>query len=160
MPGRPGLGAVLLGAAVPARAASTLTVYYPFNGGQNDASGSGINATAYGAPAYASGLFGQQAASLDGATQYLVMPQPATDGLTSWTMGVWINTSANTSNDTYWQRPTLIGFATSYPSSGNVQLQTNGGLVGFSNGLYSGGDLSYVSGPLCLSTTALGTTWY
>ena len=83
--------------------------------------------------------------SFDGVNQSAVTPPGMMNGATVFTIEFWIKTTENRSNGTYWQRPTLIGEASSGNASGDFGITTNNGYIGIWSGLNNGGDNDFLS---------------
>ena len=124
-------------------------VNYNFDEGSGtiatDRSGNGNDGILNNGPTWVSGKVGTGALSFDGVDDYVSIPSTATSGVSKFGMEFWVKTTEADTGAIFWQRPTLVGQATSSPSSGDFGITTNKGYIGFWTGLNSGGDNSYLS---------------
>lgn len=75
------------------------------------------------------------AQALNGTDQYIEIPAGATDGHDHFTYCLWVSTSENGSDGTYWHRPSLFGQSTFGLGSNDFGITTNGGVLGLWTGL-------------------------
>ncbi len=109
-----------------------LIARYPFDGNTNDSSGNANHPIlTYGTPAFVAGKYGP-AMSLDGASQYTMLPAGMFASVTNFTIAAWVYWNGGAA----WQRVFDFGNDTTQymflsPSSGNGTLRfavtTNGG---------------------------------
>ncbi len=83
--------------------------------------------------------------AFDGSTQSVSTPPGMMNGATTFTIEFFVKTTENRTNGTYWQRPTLVGNATSGDISGDFGITTNNGFVGMWAGLNNTTDNSFLS---------------
>jgi hypothetical protein len=77
------------------------------------------------------------AITVDGVDDYVQLPS-VLNGATQFTIDFWIKTTENRTNNTYWQKPTILGNANSATSDGDFGITTNGGMIGVWHGLCCG----------------------
>lgn len=110
---------------------------YHLNWDANDSSGNGNNWTRWWTPAYANGKF-LQAASFNGSSAYISVPDSSSLRLTTLTISMWINIGWKKSTeqiplrkDTFWTRH-LWGFTVAANTT-NIQSQMYNGTNYLSN---------------------------
>ncbi|MBS1736471.1 MAG: T9SS type A sorting domain-containing protein [Bacteroidetes bacterium] len=81
----------------------------------------------------------------DGSTQCVQSPNAMLNGVTIWTMELWVKTTESRANATYWNRPSLMATVSSGNSSGDFGIITNNGYIGMWSGLNSSGDNDFLS---------------
>lgn len=91
--------------------------------------------------------------SFDGSNDIVLLPASSTSGLSIFSASFWVKTNSTASNATYWNRPSLFGFASS--GTGDFGITTQSGAIGMWSGLNSGGDNSVIS-----STTINDDVWH
>jgi hypothetical protein len=116
------------GTACPSTNDSTLVAYYPLDGNPNDASGNGNNGTAFGGVSYVSGKVGQ-AASLDGTTGYISIPDSPSLRLSTFTLAAWVNPTAIVGDNRIAEKGTSDSYYLDVNPEGKA-------LVGFFDGTY------------------------
>ncbi len=106
-----------------------------------DSSGSGNHATAgnFSGDLTVGGKLGPGQA-LNGTNQYVEIPAGATSGHDHFTYCLWVSTSENGSDGTYWQRPSLFGQSIAGYGTDDFGMTTNNGVLGMWTGLESGDD--------------------
>jgi len=103
---------------------------YTFDGNANDLSGN-YNGTWSGNEQYDIGKFGQ-CAKFDGSS-YMAIPSPLTSLPAS--ISLWFKTTQTAHGSTYWNNPTLIGFATAGDASNDFGIEIKDGYIGTFLGL-------------------------
>ena len=88
--GEPAISSSKIDAYLVSGMSKTLVAFYPFNGNVNDQSGNGNNGASSGGVSYPSGRIGQ-AASFDGTTGYISVPDSSSLRLNQFTLAAWIN---------------------------------------------------------------------
>ena len=106
-----------------------------------DSTANGNNGTT--SPSATTGKIGS-AQSFDGTSTFIALPHPMTNGLKVFSVSFWTQTTDGTSDDTYYDRPQLVGDYV-YSNSGAFGINTNGGDLAMYSGLNSGGNNSLVS---------------
>jgi hypothetical protein len=81
--------------------------------------------------------------SFDGSNDIVLLPSSSTSGLSIFSTSFWVKTNSTDSHATYWNRPSLFGFASS--GTGDFGITTQSGAIGMWSGLNSGGDNSVIS---------------
>jgi hypothetical protein len=132
-------GAMLaLAAAIPAQA--SLIAQYNFNGNTLDSSGNGYNGVNNGATFVDSNYL-----SFNGTSNYVSLPSNVSAGLSVFSISLLVKTTQSVAVSPDWQNPTIFGFATGGPGSGDLQIISKSGHAGFYTGLDT--EYSYTSGP-------------
>lgn len=120
-----------------------MTLYYPLNGDAVDQSGFGRDGTVSGA-ATATGKW-SGALLFNGSSDYVSLPSNATNGLSRFSVSLWVKTTESRRGDRYWTHPTVAGMATDGNGSGDFAICLDNGKPGFFSGLIPGNDNSYYS---------------
>ncbi|TDJ38602.1 MAG: DUF4347 domain-containing protein, partial [Gammaproteobacteria bacterium] len=81
--------------------------------------------------------------SIDGIDDYAEVPAAVTDGLSTFSVSFWVNTTESGSNGTYHRNPTLFGMRRGGGSQ-DLGIYTENGYIGFWSSL-SGGDDFFTS---------------
>ncbi len=86
--------------------------------------------------------------TFDGSTSYVALPPSLTAGLPIFSASLWVQTTDNVSNGTYWNMPSFFGDSTGGGASGDFGVTESGGDLGMWSGLNSGGDNSLLTSDL------------
>jgi hypothetical protein len=113
-----------------------------FDSTSNGNNGTKVSATSP-APTSSGQIAGAQ--SFNGTSDYAVLPPAMTNGVTTFSVSFWTQTTDTGSNGTYWNQPQFVGDASNGSSSGDFGLVTNSGDLGMWSGLNSGGDEALVT---------------
>ena len=94
--------------------------------------------------------------SFNGSNQYVSLPSTFTNGLSIFSISVWVRTTTASSISPLWQSPTAIGISSPGAGSQDFQIIVNSGEAGLYTGLSSGGGDDQVLG----STTINDGNWH
>ena len=131
---------------------ANLVAYYPLNGSAADVTGNGNNGSLQGSPTFVSGLFGAQAISLNGSSQYVTVPYAADLGnINNWTVSAWVNLGSSPSATSG-----ILG--TRFGSDNTYDLKLNGN-SGVHSDIGNGGSWLNTTAD-ANSTTINSSTWY
>ncbi len=113
-----------------------------------DSTANGNNGTKESATSPAAATSGLIANSdtFDGDTSYVVLPPSMTEGLSTFSASLWVQTTDTVSNATYWNQPNFFGDSTGGNASDDFGVTESGGDLGIWSGLNSGGDNSFLTG--------------
>jgi RHS repeat-associated protein len=103
------------------------------------------------APTSAGQIGGAQ--SFNGTSDYIVLPQPMTGGLQTFSVSFWTQTVDTASNGTYWNQDQFVGDSTPGNSSGDFGVNTNAGDLTMWSGLNSANDNALATNDLISDNT-------
>ncbi|MEI7720298.1 MAG: LamG-like jellyroll fold domain-containing protein [bacterium] len=75
------------------------------------------------------------ALSFDGSTNSVSLPLSVTQGLTTFTISLWVNTTDVGNSGAFYQKPTFVGIETAGGGTGDFGITTSAGLLGMWGGL-------------------------
>ncbi len=117
-----------------------LLAYYPFTGNAGDSSGNGNNGTVTGAVLITDrfGKTGRAYYFYSTVDDHIQIPANVTNGLSLFTISLWVRTTQSASGANFYQDPTLFGIQQNGTPSNDFGITLHNGVTGIWSGLSSG----------------------